>query len=63
MWGNPLTQKTPIKNGVSTFYFVDRRFVGLRILRVKMKTLLCEDSVLRHNKRNRFPSYQDHYLN
>ena len=28
-----------------------------------MKTFLCEESVLRHNKRNYFPSYLDHYLN
>ena len=27
-----------------------------------MKTFLCEESVLRHNKRNCFPSYLDHYL-
>ena len=28
-----------------------------------MKTFLCEESVLRHNKTNCFPSYLDHYLN
>ena len=28
-----------------------------------MKILLCEESVLRHKKRNCFPSYQDYYLN
>ena len=27
-----------------------------------MKTFLCEESVLRHNKRKYFPSYLDHYL-
>ena len=27
-----------------------------------MKIFLCEESVLRHNKRNSFPSYLDHYL-
>ena len=27
-----------------------------------MKTFLCEENVLRHNKRNSFPSYLDHYL-
>ena len=27
-----------------------------------MKTFLCEESVLRHNKRNGFQSYPDHYL-
>ena len=27
-----------------------------------MKTFLCEESVLRHNNRNCFPSYLDHYL-
>ena len=30
-----------------------------------MKTIPCEESVLRHNKRNKniaFPSYPDHYL-
>ena len=27
-----------------------------------MKTFLCEESVLRHNKTNCFPSYLDHYL-
>ena len=27
-----------------------------------MKTFLCEENVLRHNKRNCFPSYLDHYL-
>ena len=27
-----------------------------------MKTFLCEESVLRHNKKNCFPSYLDHYL-
>ena len=29
---------------------------------VKMKTFLNEESVLQHNKRNRFPSQPDHYL-
>ena len=29
----------------------------------KMKTFVCEESVLRHNKTNCFPSYPDHYLN
>ena len=27
-----------------------------------MKTFLCEESVLRHNNRNCFPFYLDHYL-
>ena len=27
-----------------------------------MKRFLCEESVLRHNKRKYFPSYLDHYL-
>jgi len=27
-----------------------------------MKTFLCEESVLRYNKTNCFPSYLDHYL-
>ena len=27
-----------------------------------MKTFLCEESVLRHNKTKSFPSYLDHYL-
>ena len=27
-----------------------------------MKTFLCDESVLRHNKRNCFPSYLDRYL-
>ena len=59
---NPLTQKkTCIKNGV-VFYFVGCLFVGLHILCVKMKTSICEESVLRLNKRNCFPSYQNHYL-
>ena len=43
-------------------YFVNCLFVGLCILCVKMKTFLCEESVLRHNKRNGFQSYPDHYL-
>ena len=59
---NPLTQKkTCIRNGV-VFYFVGCLFVGLHILCVKMKTSICEESVLRLNKRNCFPSYQHHYL-
>ena len=45
------------------FIFVDCIFVGLGILCIKMKTLLSEGSLLRHNKRNRFPSHHDHYLN
>ena len=28
----------------------------------KMKTFLCGESLLRHNKTNCFPSYLDHYL-
>ena len=32
------------------------------ILSVKMKSFLCEESMLRHNKRNCFLSYPDHYL-
>ena len=28
-----------------------------------MKTFLCEESVLHHNKTNCFHSYLDHYLN
>ena len=54
-------KKTCIKNGV-VFYFVGCLFVGLHILCVKMKTSICEESVLRLNKRNCFPSYQNHYL-
>ena len=27
-----------------------------------MKTFLCEEKVLRHDKTNCFPSYLDHYL-
>ena len=38
-------------------------FLGLCILCVKMKTFLCEKSLLHHKKRNCFPCYQDHYLN
>ena len=40
-------------------------FVGFnwRILRVKMKTFLCKESVLHHNKRNCVPfTNYDHYL-
>ena len=44
------------------FYFVGCLFLGLHILCVKMKTSICEESVLRLNKRNCFPSYQHHYL-
>ena len=55
--------KHPLKMKLNTFYFVDCLFVVLRILCVKMKTFLCEESVLHHNKRNCAPSYQGHYLN
>ena len=48
---------------LDTFYFVDCLFLGLRIICGKMKILLREESVLRHKKRNCFPSYQDYYLN
>ena len=48
---------------LNTFSFVSCLYVDLCILCVKMKTFLCEESVLRHNKRNCFPSYLDHYLN
>jgi len=37
-------------------------FVDLCILRVKMKTFLCEENVLCHYKRNCSPSYPDRYL-
>ena len=37
-------------------------FIGLCILCVKMKAFLCEESILRHNKRNCFPCFLDHYL-
>ena len=37
-------------------------FVGLCILCMKTKTFQHEESVFRHNKRNCFPSYPDHYL-
>ena len=61
---NVLTQKyTFQKWSLNTFSFVNCLFVGLCILCVKMKTFLCEESVLCHNKTNCFPSYLDHYLN
>ena len=60
---NVLTQKyTLSKWSLNTFSFVNSLFVDLCTLCVKMKTFLCEESVLRHNKRNCFPSYLDHYL-
>ena len=60
---NPFTEKkTPLKMEFHYIYFVNCLFVGLCILCVKMKTFLSEESVLRHNKRNGFQSYPDHYL-
>lgn len=60
---NLLTQKhTFQKSNLKTFYSINCLFVGLCILCVKMKTFLCEESVLHHNKINCFPSYPDHYL-
>ena len=61
---NLLTQKhTFQKSNLKTFYSINCLFVGLYILRVKMKTFLREESVLHHNKINCFLSYPDHLLN
>ena len=61
---NVLTQKYTLQKwSLNTFSSVNSLFVVLCTLCVKMKTFLCEESVLRHNKRNCFPSYLDHYLN
>ena len=60
---NVLTQKyTLLKWSLNTFSFVNSLFEDLCTLCVKMKTFLCEESVLRHNNRNCCPSYLDHYL-
>ena len=44
---------------------MDFQYISFRKLPFcrSMYSELCEESVLRHNKRNFFPSYQDHYLN
>ena len=52
---NLLTQETPIKVEFKYILFCKLPFgIGLCILYVKMKTFLCEESVMRHNKRNCF---------
>ena len=57
------TQKnTLLKWSLDTFYSLNCLFVSLCILCLKMKTFLFEESVLRYNERNCFPSYPDHYL-
>ena len=60
---NLLTQKNILwKWSLNTSHFVKYQFVGLYILCVKMKTFLCEESLLCHNQKNYFSSYLDHYL-
>ena len=50
------------KWSLNIFYRVNGLSVGLCILCVKMRTFLCGESTLPHNKRNCFPPYPDHYL-
>ena len=61
---NLLTQRknTLKKWSLKTFYFVNCLFEVFCTLCVKNKIFLCEESVLRHNKRNCFPYYADRYL-
>ena len=56
------TKIPPLKVEFKYISFLNSLFVDLCTLCVKMKTFLCEESVLRHNNRNCFPSYLDHYL-
>ena len=56
------TKKHPFKIKFKYIFFVNCFSVGSCTLCVKMKTFLCEESVLPHNKRKCFPSYLDHYL-
>ena len=61
---NLLTQKNTLsKWSVNAFYCVNGLHVGLRILCVKMRTFLCEEStVAASQKINCHPPYPDHYL-
>ena len=62
-WSKSFNIKNTLsKWSLNTFYRVNGLSVGLCILCVKMRTFLCGESTLPHNKRNCFPPYPDHYL-
>ena len=56
------TQKNLSKWSLNTFYRINGLSLGLCIVCVKMRTLICGESTLPHNKRNRFPPYRNNYL-